>query len=125
VLNGKSNKINFIFTLHFSSMTTNKLDAGNSVIKEIFKGKVLNDALFAFPKIDREKKDSVSLLVDSIQRFLSKYSSNYKEFDEQGEQPSWYIDELRNIGLFSLLIDDEFGGFLQELMQEFCKKFLE
>ena len=56
------------------------------------------------------EKETLNMIVDTIQKFLSSKEADFKEYDEKGEQPKSYIDELKNLGLFGLIIPEEFGG---------------
>src|SRR3546814_20589781 len=49
-------------------------------------------------------------MTDSIDEFLADKSAALKQYDRDAEQPAEFIQALREMGLFGLIIPEEFGG---------------
>jgi acyl-CoA dehydrogenase family member 9 len=63
-----------------------------------------------FAEHNIEEISNLELLIDSLSKFLKSYEKQFIEFDRLGEQSSEFIAELRNLGLFSLIIPEAYGG---------------
>ena len=81
-----------------------------SPAKALFLGNILEDVIFPYPTIKEEERETIQMVVDSIDKFMSTKDHTYREYDVKGEQPEEYIDSLREMGLFGLIIPEEFGG---------------
>jgi acyl-CoA dehydrogenase family member 9 len=81
-----------------------------SPIKGFFLGRILDPALFPFPKVANETKENVELLLASIDRFMTHNSEHFTTFDKEAIQPEWYLKQLKELGLFSLIIPAEYEG---------------
>lgn len=84
--------------------------ADESPAKGLFLGEFRDARLFPFPKISDSEKESLSLVLESIDRFMSGKEAQFSDFDEKGDQPAEYVDELKALGLFSLIIPAEYDG---------------
>jgi alkylation response protein AidB-like acyl-CoA dehydrogenase len=83
-------------------------DAG--IAKGLFQGKLRDTHLFPFPTIRAEERETLTMIIESIDRFMSAKEKEYRQYDEEGVQPSEYVDELKALGLFSLIIPSEHDG---------------
>jgi acyl-CoA dehydrogenase family protein 9 len=92
------------------------LDTGSSKnisaspAKGLFLGELRSDGLLPFPQISASEQETLRLVLESIDRFMADKGEDFRAYDVKGEQPESYLDELRNLGLFSLIIPEEFGG---------------
>ena len=50
------------------------------------------------------------MVLDSVDRFLEDKQDEFRQWDEAGEQPEEFIQGLRELGLFGLIIPEEHGG---------------
>jgi alkylation response protein AidB-like acyl-CoA dehydrogenase len=50
------------------------------------------------------------MVIESVDRFLEGYEDKFREFDVKGEQPSDFIAGLKDLGLFGLIIPEQYGG---------------
>lgn len=87
-----------------------KLDLDASVIKSLFLGNILEENIFPYPKIASEPAETIRIVVDSVERFMSERHEDYRKYDDKGEQPQEYLDALKELGLFGLIIPEEYGG---------------
>ena len=81
-----------------------------SVAKGIFLGEIRDQHLFPFPSIKGEERETLKMVIESIDRFMAGKEKEYRQFDEEGVQPNEYVDELKALGLFSLIIPNEYDG---------------
>lgn len=86
------------------------MDQQTSVTKTFFLGRIPAENLFPFPRPVGSTNETLGLVVDSVERFLSGKDALHRKFDEQGAQPADYIESLKELGLFSLVIPEEYGG---------------
>ena len=81
-----------------------------SVAKGLFMGEIRERHLFPFPTIKPEERETLKMIIESIDRFMAAKEKEYRQFDEEGVQPSEYVEELKSLGLFSLIIPGEYDG---------------
>lgn len=85
-------------------------DPNLSPAKALFRGEIIQSAFWPFPEIDAEQKEMLDMVVESVDRFLADQQDAFGEWDAKGEQPPEFIDSLRELGLFGLIIPDAHGG---------------
>jgi alkylation response protein AidB-like acyl-CoA dehydrogenase len=51
-----------------------------------------------------------SFVIDSVDRFLGDTQDEFDKWDETGEQPAEFVDALRELGLFGLIIPEKYDG---------------
>lgn len=78
--------------------------------KALFRGEIIQSAFWPFPEIDAEHREMLDMVVESVDRFLADQQDAFGEWDAKGEQPPEFLDSLRELGLFGLIIPDEYGG---------------
>ncbi|MCL4138777.1 UNVERIFIED_CONTAM: hypothetical protein GTU68_057124 [Idotea baltica] len=94
-----------------SASSTKEADvAHQSVAKSLFLGQIVENLVFPFPKIEEEESETLQMVVDSVSKFLKSHADDFAKYDEQAFQPEEYIQELRELGLFGLIIPEEYGG---------------
>jgi len=81
-----------------------------SPAKALFRGEIIRSALWPFPTVAPEQKEMLDMVVDSVDRFLEDMRDKFGEWDQVGEQPEEFVDALRELGLFGLIIPEEYGG---------------
>ena len=79
-------------------------------VKSLFLGRIEEDNLFPFPELGKEEKETLSMVIESIDKFLSGKGELFREFDKSGVQPPDYLALLKELGLFGLIVPEEFGG---------------
>lgn len=76
----------------------------------LFRGEIVRSALWPFPVIKSEQKETLEMVVESVDRFLADKKDDFREWDRLGKQPEDFIEALRDLGLFGLIIPEEHGG---------------
>ena len=87
-----------------------KLNIETSPAKSLFLGNIVEENIFPFPDFAEEEVETLRLVLDSIDKFMAEKSEEVVKYDSKGEQPEEYVSSLKELGLFGLLIPEEFGG---------------
>ncbi|KQZ72298.1 acyl-CoA dehydrogenase [Rhodanobacter sp. Root561] len=82
----------------------------HSVAKQLFLGNILEENLFPYPEIRARDREMLGAMTDAIDQFLADKTAELKQYDRDAEQPAEFIQALREMGLFGLIIPEEFGG---------------
>jgi alkylation response protein AidB-like acyl-CoA dehydrogenase len=90
-------------------------------------GRIEEELLFPYPKLKQEEQDTIRTMRDSFKSWLGPKEAEFRKWDVKGELPSEFINEMKEFGLFSLIIPEDDGGLglsstgysrvLQELVQ--------
>jgi acyl-CoA dehydrogenase family member 9 len=81
-----------------------------SVAKSLIAGRILEESLFPYPALREKDRDVLGMMVDAIDQFLGPKHADFKRWDLSAEQPAQFIQGLRDLGLFGLIIPEEHGG---------------
>jgi acyl-CoA dehydrogenase family member 9 len=81
-----------------------------SVAKNLFAGRILEENLFPYPRLRPKDREVLGMMVDAIDQFLGPKHPDFKRWDREAEQPAEFIQGLRDLGLFGLIIPEEHGG---------------
>jgi acyl-CoA dehydrogenase family member 9 len=81
-----------------------------SVAKSLVAGHILEEQLFPYPQLCEKDQQVLRLMVDTIDQFLGPKHADFKRWDREGAQPAEFIQGLRDLGLFGLIIPEEHGG---------------
>ena len=81
-----------------------------SIAKQLFLGDILEENLFPYPRIRERDREMLSAMTDAIDGFLDDKHKQLVEYDRIAEQPPEFVQALREMGLFGLIIPEAFGG---------------
>lgn len=81
-----------------------------SAAKQLFLGDILEENLFPYPLMRERDRELLGAMLDPIDDFISAHKDQLKQWDHEGEQSAEFINGLRDMGLFGLIIPEEFGG---------------
>ena len=81
-----------------------------SVAKQLLFGTVLEQNLFPYPAIRDRDREMLGMIVESVDKFLSGKEAEFARWDREARQPDEFVQALRELGLFGLIIPEEFGG---------------
>lgn len=81
-----------------------------SAAKQLFFGDILEDTLFPYPRMRERDREMLGAMVDAIDDFVGAQKDRIREWDDKAEQPESFIQGLRDMGLFGLIIPEEHGG---------------
>jgi alkylation response protein AidB-like acyl-CoA dehydrogenase len=86
------------------------LRRGQHLAKNRFVGEIAEDNLFPYPQINARDGERLGAMVDAIDGFLADKQADLKHWDREAHQPEEFIQGLRDMGLFGLIIPEEHGG---------------
>ena len=81
-----------------------------SFMRSLCMGRIEEGILFPYPKMKPEEQETLRTLGGSFQQWLGHRERDFRKWDHEGEMPKEFIQEMREFGLFSLIIPEEFGG---------------
>jgi alkylation response protein AidB-like acyl-CoA dehydrogenase len=81
-----------------------------SVAKSLVGGRILEDQLFPYPRLRERDREVLGQMLDAIDQFLAPKREDFKRWDREAAQPAEFIQGLRDLGLFGLIIPEEHGG---------------
>ena len=81
-----------------------------SIAKNLFVGEILEENLFPYPAIRSRDREMLGSMVEAIDGFLADKAADFRRWDREAHQPAEFIQSLREMGLFGLIIPEEYGG---------------
>ena len=81
-----------------------------SFMKLLCTGEIAQDLLFPFPELDPDASETLAMAISAIDALLADRGEDFGKWDEAGELPAEFIEQLRQFGLFGLIIPEEHGG---------------
>ncbi len=81
-----------------------------SFVKSLFSGYFLDELVFPYPHMDKEEEENLNLIRDTIHKFCESYVDSPK-FDREEKFPEDVINGMKELGLFGIVIPEEYGGF--------------
>jgi acyl-CoA dehydrogenase family protein 9 len=85
-------------------------DTSISFMRSLCAGNIEESVLFPFPQMDPDERETVSAVAGAIDDLLSGRGEQFRAWDAAGEMPAEVVQELREFGLFGLIIPEEHGG---------------
>ncbi len=81
-----------------------------SFVRSMAMGHIEQDIIFPFPKMSDSERGILKDLMAAFASWLTPYAKDFRTWDRAGELPAAFLQEMRQIGLFSLIIPEEYGG---------------
>ena len=81
-----------------------------SVAKSLVAGHIVEEQLFPYPPLREKDQEVLGAMIDAIDQFLEPKKQDFKRWDRDAAQPAEFIQGLRDLGLFGLIIPEEHGG---------------
>jgi len=81
-----------------------------SVVKTLFAGKILHANVFPYPRMADAERETLAPMLDAIDSFLADRREDFRRWDLEAAQPPEFIQDLRDLGLFGLIIPEDHGG---------------
>lgn len=81
-----------------------------SFMRSLCMGKIEESLLFPYPKMRKEDQETIRTMRDSFQTWLGNKEKDFRKWDHEAHFPPEFIQEMRDMGLFSLIIPEEHGG---------------
>jgi alkylation response protein AidB-like acyl-CoA dehydrogenase len=85
-------------------------DKNPGFMKQLAAGQLDQGVLFPFPELPPDQRETVQMAIDAIDQLLGGRERDFAAWDKAGEIPPAFIEELRQFGLFGLILPEESGG---------------
>ena len=93
-----------------ATTASDRLLRDQSVAKQLLFGAILEENVFPYPAIGERDREVLGMIVESVDRFLDGKDAEFAKWDRDAHQPAEFVQSLRELGLFGLIIPEEFGG---------------
>jgi alkylation response protein AidB-like acyl-CoA dehydrogenase len=81
-----------------------------SFMRSLCMGDIEEDVLLPFPKIPAQEAETLRQVIASVAQLLGPKEKDFRAWDVAGEMPATFIEELKQFGLFGMVVPEEFGG---------------
>ncbi|MEJ8567843.1 acyl-CoA dehydrogenase family protein [Elongatibacter sediminis] len=82
-----------------------------SFMRSLCMGRIEHDILFPFPTLPAEQQQTLREVSGALEDLLGPRAEDFRAWDVAGDIPDDFIEELRQFGLFGLVVPEEHGGF--------------
>ena len=86
------------------------VDTSISFMRSLCMGIIEEQVIFPFPRVQDDQRETLKGVIDAVNQLLGSRSEEFRKWDRQGELPKEFIEELKQFGLFGLVIPEEYGG---------------
>lgn len=81
-----------------------------SFMRSLCLGFIEEDLIVPFPTLKPETTEVLRGVIDALSSTYKDRDAEYRVWDRKGELPPEVLEEMKSLGLFSLIIPEEFGG---------------
>lgn len=81
-----------------------------SFVSQLCFGSIEEQLILPYPKMKETEQETFKNIRSSIEQLLKPHERDFREWDAEGEMPAAFIEELKQFGLFSLIIPEAHGG---------------
>jgi acyl-CoA dehydrogenase family member 9 len=81
-----------------------------SFMRALCMGEIEEDVLLPFPQVPDKDAETLRQVLASLAQLLGPKEKDFRAWDVAGELPSAFIEELKQFGLFGMVVPEEFGG---------------
>jgi alkylation response protein AidB-like acyl-CoA dehydrogenase len=85
-------------------------DTSISFMRSLCGGEIEEEVLFPFPVLNKDERDLLGPVVESVDALLEGRAEDFRAWDVAGEMPEAFLQELRDFGLFGLIVPEADGG---------------
>jgi alkylation response protein AidB-like acyl-CoA dehydrogenase len=85
-------------------------DTSISFMRSLCAGEIEEEVLFPFPTLSDEEREILGPVVDSVDDLLKDHAEDFRAWDVAGEMPTDFLQEMRDFGLFGLIVPESDGG---------------
>jgi acyl-CoA dehydrogenase family member 9 len=75
-----------------------------SFMQSLCVGEIEEEILLPFPEPKTPEKETLHAIVQTLRSMLGGREAEFRAWDEKAELPASFVQELRDAGLFSLVI---------------------
>ena len=81
-----------------------------SFMRSLCMGRIEQDVIFPFPTVSEAEKETLGDIAGALEGLLGPRAEDFRTWDVDGHLPEDFIDELKEFGMFGLVIPEESGG---------------
>ncbi len=85
-------------------------DVQPSFMRSLCMGCIDERLILPYPVLRSDERDTLREVVASVRDLLTPHAHDFRTWDRDGEMPASFIEELRQFGLFGLVIPEAHGG---------------
>ena len=85
-------------------------DTTISFMHSLLGGLIEQDVLFPFPTLRGEDRETLGSVLEAVDAMLGPREEEFRKWDAAAELPSDFLQELREFGLFGLIVPESDGG---------------
>jgi acyl-CoA dehydrogenase family member 9 len=82
----------------------------DNFMRSLCLGEIKEDMILPFPKIKDAERETLKTVIDSFDAWLKNHENDFRKWDAAGEFPPEFLKEMKEFGLFSFVVPEEFGG---------------
>lgn len=86
------------------------MEKQTSFVRSLCMGDIEEAIIIPYPKLKEAEKETLRSVIDSLGSSLKNRDADYRKWDREGDMPAEFLEEMKALGLFSLIIPEEFGG---------------
>jgi alkylation response protein AidB-like acyl-CoA dehydrogenase len=84
--------------------------ATTSFMRSLCMGQIEQDVLFPFPIMSPDQKEMLHEIAGALEDLLGSRAEDFRKWDVAGEMPVEFLEELKEFGMFGLIIPEQHGG---------------
>lgn len=81
-----------------------------SFIQSLCLGEIEEDIILPFPTMPAAERETLQTVLETIDKMLEAHQKHFRVWDNAGEFPPAFIEEMKQMGMFGLVIPEEHGG---------------
>jgi acyl-CoA dehydrogenase family protein 9 len=81
-----------------------------SFMRALCLGEIAESLIYPYPELGDTNKETLREVISSVDALLGPHAADFRRWDHAGELPASFIEELRQFGMFGLVIPEEHGG---------------
>jgi alkylation response protein AidB-like acyl-CoA dehydrogenase len=81
-----------------------------SFMHSLCMGEIEEDIVLPYPRMEPGEKETLAAVIQSVDSLLGPREREFREWDQRGELPASFLEELKRFGLFGLVIPEQQGG---------------
>ncbi|MBW2161888.1 MAG: acyl-CoA dehydrogenase family protein, partial [Deltaproteobacteria bacterium] len=81
-----------------------------SFMRSLCMGRIEQDVICPFPTVSDAQKETLADISSALEGILGTRTEDFRKWDVAGELPADFIGELKEFGMFGLVIPEEHGG---------------
>jgi alkylation response protein AidB-like acyl-CoA dehydrogenase len=81
-----------------------------SFMRSLCMGRIEQDVIFPFPTLSDAERETLGDISGALEGLLGPRAEDFRKWDVAGELPEEFIEELKEFGMFGLVIPESYGG---------------